>query len=227
MRACLVAIVICAAPLAAAPLRIAVASNFQAAFALVEAGYAGELVATYGSSGLLYAQIVQGRPFDAFLSADRKRPMALVAAGSAVAPVTYAVGRLALLVNAGQPGPAWPTPAKRVAIANPATAPYGRAAVEVLAALGAAPRRINALNVSQAYHFAATGAADGAFVALAQVIARGVPAAGYWIPPERLHAPIEQVAVVLRAGDQAAARAFLGHLTSAPVQARLRGAGYR
>ena len=214
-------------PCAAAPLRLAVASNFMAAFAAVEADYPGELAATFGSSGLLYAQIVQGRPFDAFLSADRARPMVLIEDGRADGATTYAIGRLVLLVNAGTPGPAWLTAAKRVALANPATAPYGRAAAETLTSLAATTRRIVALNVAQAFHFAASGAADGAFVALAQVRAQRVAADRYWLVPDHRHKPIEQVAVVVRGGREAAARSFIAHLASEPVQARIRDAGYR
>lgn len=211
----------------AAPVQLAVASNFQAAFATVAAHYAGKTMPAYGSSGLLYAQIVQGRPFDVFLSADRARPQALVDAGRAYGPVVYAQGRLALLVNAGSPGAAWLTAARRVALANPATAPYGRAAHETLTALAATPQRVVGLNVAQAFHFAASGTVDGAFVALAQVLAQRIPAERYWIVPDDLYAAIEQVAVAIRGGNEDAARAFLAHLASADAQARIREAGYR
>ena len=211
----------------AEPLRLAVAANFQAGLAAATAEYDDQLAPTYGSSGLLYAQIVQGRPFDAFLSADEARPQALIAAGRATAPVVYAVGRLVLHANTDPPGTAWLTADRRVAIANAQTAPYGRAAVETLATLGATPRRITAMNVAQAYHFAVSGAADGAFVALAQVVARQVPTERYWLVPEHLHTPIRQVAVVIRGGDEARAHAFLRHLASDDAQARIRAAGYR
>ena len=216
----------------AEPLQLAVAANFRAVFPIAARGYGGEVVPSYGSSGLLYAQIVQGRPFDVFLSADAARPQALADAGRASAPVVYARGRLALvvtagLVNAGAPAPGWLTRKKRVAIANPDAAPYGRAATQTLAALGAAPRRVVAMNVAQAFHFAASGAADGAFVALAQALAERVPAERTWIVPDELHQPIEQAAVAIRGGNEPAAAAFLEHLASAETQARLRAAGYR
>lgn len=212
---------------AAEPLRIAVASNFQSALVAVEHGFSGEVQASYGSSGLLYAQIVQGRPFDLFLSADAARPQALVDGGRAKSPVTYATGRLVLFVNRGTPGPRWLSGDKRVALANPETAPYGRAALQTLTRLDAKPKQVIALNVAQAFHFAASGAADGAFAALAQVIAQNVPAERYWIVPEDLHAPIEQVAVVLDGPNQAGAQAFLDYLGSADVRMIIRQAGYR
>ena len=225
--AVLVAATTVVAPLTAAPLKIAVAANFQAAFGPVAAHYQGELAPTYGSSGLLYAQIVQGRPFDVFLSADRARPQALIEEGRAFGAVVYAKGRLVLLTNAGTPGTVWLTDAKRVALANPATAPYGRAANETLQALAATPRRVIGLNVAQAFHFAGSGAVDGAFVALAQVLAEQVPKERYWIVPDDLYAPIEQVAVALRGGNKPAARALLAHLASTDAQERIRAAGYR
>lgn len=211
----------------AAPLSVAVASNFQAAFETVRTSLDTPADATYGSTGLLYAQIMQGRTFDAFLSADRERPLMLVAQGRAFGPQVYARGSLVLLANAGSPGPHWLTTDKRVALANPQTAPYGRAARQALDALGASPRLINALNVAQAFHFAASGAANGAFVALAQVTAQGIPEARYWLLPDRLHAPIEQVAVVMHGEREAEAEAWLDQLLGRDAQSLIRSAGYR
>lgn len=217
----------CAAASGAAPLSVAVASNFQAAFETVRTSLERPADATYGSTGLLYAQIMQGRTFDAFLSADRERPLRLVAQGRAFGPQVYARGSLVLLVNEGSPGPHWLTSDKRVALANPQTAPYGRAARQALDALGADPRLINALNVAQAFHFAASGAADGAFVALAQVTAQGVARERYWLLPDRLHAPIEQVGVVMHGEREDEARAWLDELLDGDAQSLIRSAGYR
>ena len=217
---------LCAAASNSAPLRIAVASNFQAAFEAVRMSLDAPADATYGSTGLLYAQIIQGRTFDAFLSADRERPRELVAQGRAFGAKVYARGSLVLLVNEGSPGPRWLTMDKRVALANPQTAPYGRAAHQALDALGARPRRINALNVAQAFHFAASGAADGAFVALAQVTAQGVAEDRYWLLPDRLHAPIEQAAVVMHGEREAEAQAWLDQLLGPHAQLLIQRAGY-
>ena len=208
-------------------LRVAVAANFRAAFDAVASGYPGALAPAYGSSGLLFAQIAQGRPFDVFLSADEARPQALVERGLATSPQRYAVGRLALLVNHGAPGPEWASRRKRIAVANPDAAPYGRAAVQVLASLRLEPRRVVAMNVAQAFHFVASGAVDGAFVAFAQVLAENIAAERYWLVPEIHHEPIEQVAVVVRGGDEAGARAFLAFLADESVRERIRAAGYR
>ena len=218
---------LCSVAGSAAPLRIAVASNFQAAFEAVRASLDRPAEPAYGSTGLLYAQIMQGRAFDAFLSADRERPLKLVGQGRAFGPQVYALGTLVMLVNEGAPGPHWLTADKSVALANPQTAPYGRAARQVLGALDARPRLVNALNVAQAFHFAASGAASGAFVALAQVRAQGVAEERYWLLPDHLHAPIEQVAVVMHGERQAAAQAWLDQLLGDDAQALIRAAGYR
>ena len=209
------------------PLQLAVASNFRSALESLKAGFPGEVEASYGSSGLLYAQIVQGRRFDVFLSADADRPRALVNENRAHSPITYATGRLVLVVNHGDPGADWLTPDRRVALANPETAPYGRAAVEAMRQLGAVSKRITALNVAQAFHFAASGAADGAFVALAQVVAREIPAERCWLVPEQLYAPIEQTGVVLAGPRERAAQELLDYLGSARAREVIRKAGYR
>ena len=209
------------------PLQVAVASNFQSALASLTADYPGEVVATYGSSGLLYAQLVQGRRFDVFLSADAARPRALVDQDRAHSPVTYATGRLVLVVNRGKPGRDWLAADKRVALANPEPAPYGRAAVETILRLGTEPKRVNALNVAQAFHFAASGAVDGAFAALAQVVAQDISPDRYWLVPEHLYTPIEQVGVVVAGGNERAAKAFMDYLGSDRAREVIRQAGYR
>ena len=218
---------LCGAASSAEPLRIAVASNFQAAFETVRPSLDAPADAIYGSTGLLYAQIMQGRTFDAFLSADRERPLKLVAQGRAFGAQVYARGSLVLLVDEGSPGPHWLTTDRRLAVANPQTAPYGRAAHQALEALSARPRLINALNVAQAFHFAASGAADGALVALAQVTAQGTPEERYWRLPDRLHAPIEQVAVVMHGEREAEAQAWLDELLGRDAQSLIQSAGYR
>ena len=209
------------------PLQVAVASNFQSALEILKTDFHGEIVATYGSSGLLYAQLVQGRRFDVFLSADAARPRSLVNQNRAHSPIAYATGRLVLVVNHGKPGTDWFEPDKRVALANPETAPYGRAAAETMHRLGAESKRVNALNVAQAFHFAASGAVDGTLAALAQVVAQNIPTDRYWLVPEHLHAPIEQVGVVVAGGNERDAKQFMDYLGSKRAREVIRKAGYR
>ena len=209
------------------PLRLAVASNFQSALDSLKADFPGEIVATYGSSGLLYAQLVQGRRFDVFLSADAARPRSLVDQNRAHSPIAYATGHLVLVVNRGEPGMGWLGADRRVALANPDTAPYGRAAVETMRRLGAESKRVNALNVAQAFHFWASGAVDGAFVALAQVVAQDISYDRYWLVPEHLYTPIEQVGVVVAGANERAAEEFMDYLGSERARNLIRKAGYR
>ena len=219
--------------------RVAAAANFSAA-----AQQIGELFAdatghkallSFGSSGQLYAQIRQGAPFDVFLAADRGYPRRAVQDGHAVAGslFTYATGRLVLFSAdaarvAGRASLA-EGEFTRLAIANPELAPYGAAAVEVLAALGLAdrlqPKLVRGNNVAQTYQFVITGNAELGFVALAQVIAheRG----SRWVVPRELHSPIAQDAVLLaRASGSEAAAAFLAFLRGPAAASLLAGYGY-
>ena len=228
------------AALPADEVRVAAAANFSAAAqeigALFAAATGHRARFSFGSSGLLYAQIIQGAPFDVYLAADRRFPQRLVSEGHGVAGsgFTYAAGRL-VLFSAGAvrvDGRASLERADftRLAIANPRLAPYGAAAEEALAALGLAerlrPKVVYGNNVAQTYQFVLTGAAELGFVALAQVA--GHDLGSRWVVPPELHSPIAQDAVLLRQGaGNAAARAFLRFLrgpAAAAVKARY---GYR
>jgi len=229
-----------AAPAAAETVRVAVAANFtRPAEALSEAFTAAsghEAILTTGSTGLLYAQIVHGAPFDVFLAADQVRPARLVGEGHAVAGSarTYAIGRLALWEpQAGEGDPLERLRSgryRRLALANPELAPYGAAARQVLARLGledaAAGRLVFGENIAQAHAFAATGNADLGLVALAQLA--GNEAGGrFTIIPAAWHDPIRQDAVLLaRGADNAAARAWLDFLASPGARDILESFGY-
>ncbi len=226
----------CVAP--AAPLTVAAASNFAAPAAELAAAFAASggppvRLAT-GSSGKLYAQILAGAPFDALLSADQEKPAALAASGAGLADTrfTYAVGRLALYSFA--PGAAVEggralRGSGRLALANPRLAPYGRAAMETLEALGLggfpARRMATGENVAQAWQFVASGNAPLGFVAFSQTLTR--PGRGaVWLVPERMHAPIRQDAIALARGAPAA-RDFLAFLRSPAARRIIEAAGYR
>lgn len=229
-------------PALAEPLRIAVASNFlMPARALaeqyrVETGQPVKISA--GSTGKLYAQIVNGAPYDLFFAANAREPERLEAAGLTVpgSRFTYALGRLVLWSADGErlkdaDGAAWLKRGDyaRLAVANPKTAPYGAAAVQVLDALAVDRSRAGRLvvgeNVSQAYQFAASGNVDAGFVALSQILTR--PGGSYWQVPADDYAPIAQQAVWLkRSADKAEARAFIDWLRSARVAAVIAGFGY-
>ena len=217
---------------------VAVAANFteparQIAQAFKAAtGHTATL--TFGASGQFYAQIAAGAPFEVLLSADAERPAQAEQAGLAVQGTrfTYAVGRLALYSRTAGADPA--TALRRgafqkLAIADPASAPYGRAAVETLQALGLyealKPRIVFGSSVTQAYQFVDTGAAELGFVAQSQVVE--APAGARWIVPARYHRSIDQQAILLRTGAaNPAARAFLAFLKSPKAQAIIRRYGY-
>ncbi|HJR70577.1 MAG TPA: molybdate ABC transporter substrate-binding protein [Gammaproteobacteria bacterium] len=216
---------------------IAVAANFlaplEALEPLFEEATGHELVLVAGSTGQLYAQIVNGAPFDVLLSADAEHAQRLVADGLAEAPTrfTYAVGRLALWTRDGERfAPLGVETLRRsdyrwLAIANPELAPYGLAAQQTLTKLGLwdslQSRIVRGQSIAQTFAMAETRNADLGLVALSQVITYQDVAAYFEIPPE-LHAPLRQDAVLLaRAHDNAAARAFVAWLRNTPGAAEV------
>ncbi len=226
-------------PAMAADALIAVAANFARPAQRVAnelqqtTGHRSEI--SIGSTGKLYAQIINGAPFDAFLAADQARPARLEDTGRAVAGsrVTYAAGTL-LLWSAdpqriGRDGPAALRDHEfgRLAIAHPHLAPYGQAARTVLVRLGLwdalQDRIVRGENIAQAFAMTASGNAQLGFIAAAQRPDYG----SGWDVPATWHEPIRQDAVLLEYGrDNGAARAFLDYLVSDPVQNRLATLGY-
>ncbi len=223
---------------------VAVAANFAGPMAKIADGFTAAtghtLKVSTGATGKFYTQIAAGgAPFDVLIAADDETPKRLVAEGHAVGGTnfTYAIGQLVLW--SAKPGFVDPqgavlkSPAvNKVAIANPKVAPYGAAAVEALKALGLAdtltPKLVTAESIAQAYQFAVTGNAELAFVALSQVAVPGKPAEGsFWKVPNTLYGEIRQDAVLLKAGaGNAAAKALLDYLKSAPAKAVIASYGY-
>lgn len=219
---------------------VAVASNFTSAMQRLapdfERATSHRVVASFGATGKLYAQIVNGAPFEALLAADDETPARLEAEHRGIAGTrfTYAIGRLAL----------WsPTPDAvddqgavlrsgtftRLAIANPKTAPYGAAAEQVLRKLGVrnqlAEKLVHGENITQAFQFVHTGNAQLGFVALAQVRALPPAQAGSsWVVPDNLHDPLRQDAIQLT--NTPAARAFMEYLRSPRARAIISELGY-
>ncbi len=230
-------------------LRVAVAANFKPTVTeLCEVFFSerggGRCIITSGASGLLFAQISQGAPFDVFLSADRARPLRLEQRGLAVPGTrfTYAQGRLVFWQPCGARGDdlremLTSGTVATLALANPQSAPYGEAASSVLRALGLDAseelRRVIGENVTQAFQFVGSEAADAGFVSRAQIveytIRSGGSLAGVVIDvDESLYAPIEQQAVLLsQARDPKEARAFLDFLRSPPAMGLIIEAGYK
>ena len=244
-RPSLLAICLMAAASAArgGTVQIAVAANFTAPLEVIVPSFTAatghRVLVSSGSSGVLFAQIVQGAPFDVLLAADQEGPARLEREGLAVPGTrrTYAVGRLVLwsgdpeLVD-GNGEVLHTVRFRNLSVADPELAPYGAAAAEVLKALGLgsrlSARLVTGQNVAQAFAFVASGSAELGFVARAQVWRDGQLIGGSaWLVPAALHHPLRQDAVLLtRAMGNPAAAAFLRHLAEPAVIAIITSYGY-
>lgn len=198
-------------------IRVAAASNLKFAFDDIVAVFQSQhpdmdVAVTYGSSGNFFAQLSNKAPFDMFLSADVEYPRKLIQNGLAVkdSEFIYAVGRIALwvpssskldLATLGLRAIDDPS-VRRIAIANPKHAPYGRAAETLLKNLGVyqkiQERLIFGENIEQAAQFVDTGAADIGIVSLSLALSPRLKERGrHWILPDNEHLPLEQAGVIL------------------------------
>ncbi len=217
------------------PLRIAAASDLTEAFTALaprfEAQANVKVVLTFGSSGLLSKQLAEGAPYDLFASANAQYVQDAVAAGACDAATvkTYARGRLAMLGPVSQLADLRDAGVHRVAIANPAHAPYGRAAQQALIRAGLwdelKPRVVFTENVRQAVQLADTGNAEVALVAWSNVIDRD---GGVTLVDETLYGAIEQSLTVCKRGSNSgAARRFVTFLESDEARATMTRYGFR
>ncbi|SIN74249.1 molybdate transport system substrate-binding protein [Sulfurivirga caldicuralii] len=231
-----------AIPARAEVLTVAVSSNFvapmQQLVRLWQQRYPDQPVRiSSASTGKLYAQILHGAPFDLFFAADAEGPRSLYAQGRAQKPATYALGELVLWQRAGVQSPLARLKAgdfRRLALANPKTAPYGRAAQQVLQKLGLWPRVQSKLvrgeNVGQAFQFVRTGNAELGFAARSQLIQTHLDDDAHrWLVDADLYDPIVQQAVVIKGRPhEAAAQRFLDFvLHDSAARAAIAHAGYR
>ena len=227
----------------AAEAQVAVAANFaepmKAIAAVLQKTSGHTLKISTGASGAFYTQIKTGAPFDVFLSADNERPEMLEKDGLAQPGTrfTYATGKLVLWSVRpgrvdGQGAVLKAADLGKVAFANPKTAPYGAAALQVLDKLGLkdalAPKLVQGESIGQTFNFVKTGNADVGFVAMSQVLEGGKLKGGSaWIVPAKYHEPIVQDAVVLkRAANNPAAKAWMALLHSAGAKDLIRSYGY-
>ena len=196
---------------------------------------------TLGSSGNFYAQIQQGAPFDLYFSADIGYPKKLIEEELAVpgSLYQYATGRIVVWVPKGStldvskgmdvlldPG------IKKIAIANPKHAPYGKAAVSAMEHFKVYDRVKDKFvlgeNVSQTAQFAQSGAADIGIIALSLALAPSVQAIGtYWLIPQEAHPAIDQGAAILKTSrNQESAKKFLGFLQTAASRVVMKRYGF-
>ena len=226
--------------------RIAAAADLKFALDSVLAGTAASTrgirpVVTYGSSGSFYAQIENGAPFDLFLSADAEYPRRLAAKGLGDGePFLYAVGRIALWVPAGSKldvaalglRALLDPSVRKVAIANPRHAPYGRAAEAAMKALGVYEdvkgKLVLGENVAQAAQFVQSGAADAGIVALPLALAPHMRSSGRHVEiPVASYPRMDQGGLVLKgAREPAAARILRDALLGARGRAILEEHGF-
>jgi molybdate transport system substrate-binding protein len=163
---------------------------------------------TFGSSGTLTQQILNGAAFDLFLAADTDFPKKIAANGFATGKVTtYIYGKLALWsltldVSDGLQTVMLPT-VKKIAIANPKGAPYGESAVELLQSQGLYNKISNKIvwgdNISQTAQFAFSGNAELGFIALSLALAPEMRNKGkYYVFPPEICPPLEQAGVLIK-----------------------------
>ena len=231
---------------AAQEIVVAAAADMSGALPQLVAAYTkktGQTVkVTFGSSGNLTNQIRNGAPFDVFFSADEKYPRQLIAEGLAAKDTLYryGVGRLVLWIPADSPldlsklgmNALLDPSVKKISIANPATAPYGRAAEAALRHFRiydqVSSRLVLGENVSQAAQFVESGNAQAGLIALSHALAPAMKDKGrYWTVPLDAYPTLNQAAVVLsRSKHQDAARRFLEFLRSPEATALLTTHGF-
>ena len=209
---------------------IAVATNFKSTAikinALFEKKSGHRVVLSSASTGTLYSQITHGAPFDIFFSADKNAPFLLEKNEQGVngQQFCYALGALSL-VGSDNPAQDLANPKLSLAIANPKTAPYGRAAVDVIQRreFNAASSRklVRANNAIQAYQHWHSSSVDLALVPTSLANGEGTAISSSW------YTAIEQHLIWLnRAKDNHAAEAYMHLIRSEEVQTIIRNAGY-
>jgi len=196
---------------------VAAASDLKFALEEIASNYKAdkgqEVRLVFGSSGVLWQQVKNGAPFGLLMSADEAYIDDLYKNGLTVDKGSlYAIGRIALLQKKGNPIKLGTdkdslikaiTEAKKIAVANPEHAPYGRAAKEYLISMGvwdlAQPKLVFGENISQATMFALTGSADFAIAALSLAISPQVQSqSAYVLIPDHWHKPLRQKMALIK-----------------------------
>ena len=224
---------------------IAAASDLNFAFREIVADYekatGNHVRLSLGSSGNFFAQIQNGAPFDLYFSADIAYPRKLEEAGLTIpgSLYQYAIGRIVIWtsheshidVTKGVEALREPT-IKKVAIANPKHAPYGRAAVAAMEYFKVYDQVKDKLilgeNISQAAHFIESGACDIGIIAFSLAVAPAMKSKGtYWEVPAEAYPALEQAAVILKSSkQQESAQSFLAFLKGAQGQEIMKRYGF-
>lgn len=219
--------------------RVAVAANFMQAAKEIgvefEKSTEHKVLFSFGSTGLLYTQISQHAPFQVFLAADQDRPKKAITEGLAVpeSRFTYANGKIALYSKdqylVKDESSLRNNEIRKIAIANPTTAPYGKAAIEAMERLGVYQKIRDKIvlgnNIAQTYQFVYTENAEVGFISLSQIIFHDE--GSRWILPDDLYSQVAQDAVLLKSGaDNAAAISFMQFLKSPMARKIVKKYGY-
>lgn len=224
-------------------LTVAVAASAQYAFAELQSAFrertGHELQPALGSSGKLSAQIMHGAPFDVFLSADMTYPQKLHAAGLSTAPRVYGYGAVVLWTMNDLDLGNWQqvlagNSVRKIAVANPKTAPYGEETVKALEHFGLdrklKPKLVFGESVSQVNQYIHSRSADAGFTAKSVVVSPAMKGLGKWVElPKESYEPIAQGIVVLKHGQQfhrEASMQFHDFMFTPPAQAILKRYGY-
>ena len=226
-----------------APLTIAAAADLKYVLDSLVTMYSHQhpqekVTVVYGSSGKFYEQLSHGAPFDMFFSADSDYPRRLQQAGrTASAPTPYALGRLVLWSKKLDPktkgmNTLLDPQVKHIAIANPAHAPYGQKAEEILRHYKLydqiKPKLVLGENIGQAAQYASTGAADVGVLAYALALSPELRRAGkFYLIPATAHTPLQQSYVLLKqASGNATAKSFAAFIASPAARAALKKYGF-
>ena len=220
---------------------VAVAANFISAFKEMAADFEAKtkikVEGTFSSTGNLYNQITNGAPYDLFLSADEERPALLNKDGAADKPFIYARGQV-ILWSANKDfckAKTWQEAlksdwVKRIAIANPLTAPYGAASKVALQKAGLwdaqLSKLVNAQDIAQSFQYANTSAVDAGFCSLSAMASPEGKSGCFFIVPE---APdiVQSVCVLKRTKNRTAVEKFVEYLSSPAAKNIKMKFGYR
>jgi molybdate transport system substrate-binding protein len=234
-------------PAYGAEITVAAASDLNFALREIASSFeqktGNKVVLSFGSSGNFFSQIQNGAPYDVFMSADTAYPHTLAKTGFVDGAVVYVYARGSLVLWVPRSAKLDPRALqikllsdgaiKKIAIANPKHAPYGRAAEAALKSLGVyeqvAPKLVMGENVSQAAQYVESGNAQAGLIALSLALAPGMKDKGeYWQIPDSAYPPMHQAAVVLKTSRQpAVAKAFLEYLATDGARAILERHGFR
>ena len=221
-------------------LTIATAANMQFTMKAISEAFTAQTgipcETIISSSGKLTAQIIEGAPFDVFVSADMKYPTTLHEKGlTSEAPKIYAYGKMVLWSMDGEVEPSVellkkPT-VKHIALANPKTAPYGSAAIEVLKHYGmfevVKDKLVYGESIAQTNQFITSGAAEVGFTAKAVVLSPQIKGMGKWVElSPGIYTPIAQGIALLRKEENDHARQFYRFMFSEACGSLLKKYGY-